>query len=409
MIVIIYYVLFIFCLIYSAYFAITGLWGFKEMHKSIIKKHKAKYKIAALIAARNEESVVPSLVKSLLKQDYPEKLFDVFVIPNNCNDDTEGAARKAGAKIINVTIPVKSKGEVLKFAFEQLKDKDYDAYIIFDADNIVDKNFIQRMNDTLCDGYEVAQAYRDSKNAGDNWITGSYSIFYWIQNFFFNRSRMYLNGSASINGTGFMIKKSVIENEGFQTYTLTEDVEFTAQCAIKNRRIAFVEDAITYDEQPLQFKASLVQRSRWTTGNLQCFARYDWKLIKAFFKNHNIAALDMALLFFAPAFQVLSFALTIMLILFKIYGIQLFDIFSYFFAFGLLFFILGYIGSIILNVFIVSYNRSSKVLNLISGILLFPVFLLSWIPINIKCLIKRDTKWKEIKHTRSVNIEEINH
>ena len=116
----------------------------------------------------------------------------------------------------------------------------------------------------------------------------------------------------------------------------------------------------------------------------------------------------MALLFFAPAFQVLSFALTIMLILFKIYGIELFDIFSYFFAFGLLFFILGYIVNIILNVFIVSYNRSSKVLNLISGILLFPVFLLSWIPINIKCLIKRDTKWKEIKHTRSVNIEEIN-
>ena len=115
----------------------------------------------------------------------------------------------------------------------------------------------------------------------------------------------------------------------------------------------------------------------------------------------------MALLFFAPAFQVLSFALTIMLILFKMYGIELIDIFSYMFAFGIFFFILGYLGNTILNIFIVKYNRTSKVMNLLSGILLFPVFLLTWIPINIKCLIKRDTKWKEIKHTRSVNIEEI--
>ncbi len=407
MVVICYYVLFIFCLLYSMYFLITSLWGFKGMHKSIIKKHKEKYKIACLIAARNEEQVVPSLVKSLLRQDYPKELFDVYVIPNNCTDDTEGAAKKAGAKIINVTIPVKSKGEVLKFTFDKLKDKDYDAYIIFDSDNIVDKNFVRRMNDTLCDGYEVAQGYRDSKNAGDNWITGSYSIFYWIQNFFFNRARMHINGSASINGTGFMIKKSVIEAEGFQTYTLTEDVEFTAQCAIKNRRIAFVEDAITYDEQPLQFGASWIQRSRWTTGNLQCFARYDLRLIKAFFKNHNIAALDMALLFFAPMFQILGFALMIVLILFRTFGIELVDIFSYFFAFGVLFFILGYIGNIVLNVFIVKYNRNNKVMSLIWGILFFPLFLLTWVPINIKCLIKRDSKWKEIKHTRSINIEEI--
>ena len=84
MVVIMYYVLFIFCLLYSMYFFITSLWGFKGMHKSIIKKHKEKYKIACLIAARNEEQVVPSLVKSLLRQDYPKELFDVFVIPNNC-------------------------------------------------------------------------------------------------------------------------------------------------------------------------------------------------------------------------------------------------------------------------------------------------------------------------------------
>ena len=199
------------------------------MHKPIIKKHKPKNKFAILVASRNEEAVIGELVESLLEQDYPKDLYEVIVIPNNCTDNTEKVAKKAGATIMKCTVPVKSKGEVLKFAFEKLsKRKDIDAYIVFDADNIVKKDYLTHMNSALCDGYRVAQCFRDSKNASDNWLSGSYSIFYWVQNFFFNKARMQMGGSSSINGTGFMIKKDVIDEFGFNTVTLTEDVEFTA-------------------------------------------------------------------------------------------------------------------------------------------------------------------------------------
>lgn len=107
------------------------------------------------------------------------------------------------------------------------------------------------MNDCLNSGYKVAEGYRDSKNPKDNWISGSYTIFYLFQNIFFNRSRMSFDASASINGTGFMISKDIIDRDGFETFTLTEDVEFTGQCALKGEKIAFVEDAITYDEYQL--------------------------------------------------------------------------------------------------------------------------------------------------------------
>ncbi len=407
MIQFIYYILFIISLAYGLYFFITGFFGFKNINKKLIKKHKPKHKFAILIASRNEEGVIEHLVKSLLQQDYPKDLFDVYVIPNNCTDDTEKVAKKAGAEIIKCTVPTKSKGEVLKFTLEKLsKRKDIDAYVVFDADNVVHPEFLARMNDALCEGHKVAQGFRDSKNPGDNWISGSYSIFYWIQNFFFSKARMQMGGSASINGTGFMVKKEVIDEYGFNTYTLTEDVEFTAQCALRGIKVMFVEDAITYDEQPTEFKVSWKQRKRWSLGNIQCFRRYNKDLFRTYSKTGFIPCWDMLLSFMAPYIQVLATLLTIVLILFKIFDVKLYDVFSYMYAYGLLFFLLTYIGNIIINLFVVKYNKKS-VKEIMSGILLFSLFMLTWIPINFMCLFKKDLAWEPIKHKRGMGIDEV--
>ena len=406
MIQFIYYVLFIISLTYALYFGITGLFGFKNMNKKLVKKHKAKHKFAVLIASRNEEEVVPNLVKSLLKQNYPEDLFDVYVIPNNCTDNTEKVSKEAGAKIIKCTIPTKSKGEVLKFAFDKLSKEDIDAYVIFDADNVVHPDYLARMNDVLCEGHKVAQGFRDSKNPEDNWISGSYSIFYWIQNFFFSKARMQMGGAASINGTGFMVKKEIIDEYGFNTVTLTEDVEFTAQCALNNIKVFFAEEAITYDEQPTDFVASWKQRKRWSMGNIQCFKTYAGKLFNTYRKTGYIACLDMLLSFAAPFFQILTTILTFMLFIFRILNIQLYDIFSYMYSYGIIFFIVAYFGNILLNIFVIKYNKKS-VKKILSGILLFTVFMITWIPINFICVFKKDMTWEPIKHSRKVDIDEI--
>ena len=407
MIQFIYYILFVLSLAYALYFLITGLFGFKNMGKKRIKKHRPKHKFAILIASRNEEEVIGNLVDSLNKQNYKKELYTTYVIPNNCTDNTEKVAKAAGAKIIKCTVPTKSKGEVLKFTFEKLsKKKDIDAYIIFDADNVVDSNFLSRMNDALCEGVKVAQGFRDSKNPGDNWLSGSYSIFYWIQNFFFNKSRMQMGGSSSINGTGFMVKKEVIDEFGFDTVTLTEDIEFTAQCALNNIKITFVEDAITYDEQPTEFKASWKQRKRWSIGNIQCFKVYYKKLFNTYVKTGYIACFDMFLLFMAPFIQILSFFLTVALMVFRFCNIHLYDVFAYMYSYGIVFFLLTYIGSVLVNIFVVLYNKKS-VKEVLSGILLFSLFMISWLPINFVCIFKKNITWEPIKHKRSVGIDEI--
>jgi len=405
MIQFIYYILFVITLVYGMYFLLSGLFAFKNRDKKLIKNHMPKHRFAIIIPSRNEEDVIGELVTSLKQQKYPESLYEIIVIPNNCTDNTAKVAKKAGANILKCTVPVKSKGEVLKFAFDKLaKRDDIDAYVVFDADNIVHQDFLKHMNNALCDGHRVAQCFRDSKNPSDNWISGSYSIFYWIQNFFFNKARMQMKGSSSINGTGFVIKKDVIDEFGFNTVTLTEDVEFTAQCAINNVKIMFVEDAITYDEQPVNFNASWKQRKRWSAGILQCLKTYYKPLIKS--SNNNVASFDMFLVFLAPVMQVLGFILTIMLMLFNIFHVELYDLFSYMYALGIVFFLVLYLSNVLVNLFVAKYNNK-KSEDIMSGILLFSFFILSWIPINIVCMVKKHTTWDPIKHNRKVKIEEL--
>ncbi len=407
-VVTIYYILFALSLIYGMYFAITGLFGFKNYHKSMFGKHKPKYKFGVIIAGRNEEKVIPALIKTIKEQNYPKDLFEIFVVPNNCTDDTEGVSRKAGATIINCTVPVKAKGDALEFTFAKLtkERKDLDAFIIFDADNLVHPDFLARMNDALCEGVEVAQCFRDSKNMSDNWLTGSYTIFYFMQNFFMNRAHMNYSASAAINGTGFMVKKNVVA-DGFHTVTLTEDSEFTGQCALRGIQVAFVEDAITYDEHPSNFVASWKQRKRWTSGTLSCLKVYGGKLLKNFFKTGNIANFDMFMLYAAPVVVVLGFFLMIALFIFHMLDIQLNDFFSYMYASGALFFILFYVLNVLLNIFVVKYNHK-KVGDILSGIFLFTLFIATWIPINIICMIKKTDTWEQIKHDRAnVNLDDL--
>ena len=404
----IYYFFFSLTFFYGMYYLILGFAGFIKPKRFQIKPYLPQKKFAVIIAARNEGMVIGNLVRSLMNSNYPSDLFEVDVFVNNTTDDTAEQAKKAGANVYMVEKEVHTKGEVLNYAFDLLKPrKDIDGYIIFDADNVVHSDFIARMNDTLCTGYRVAEGNRDSKNMSDNWISGSYTLYYYMQNFFFNKSRMSLGSSSSINGTGFMIAKEKIDTEGFPVKTLTEDIEYTAICSLQDEPIAFVEGATTYDEQPRDFVSSWKQRRRWSVGCLQCCHEYNWKLLKHWLKTGNQASLDMMFNFSACIVQLICLCEFIALILFRIYNIPLYDVFSTIFSSGALFLLFSYVSGVIISLFVLGYNKRDF-RRVISGIAMFTIFILSWVPINISCLFRKNTKWDEIKHTRSVSTNEIN-
>ena len=282
----------------------------KLKEKKLIENKNHKF--MAIIPAHNEEMVIKNLVQSLREQDYPKDLYDIYVIADNCTDATAEIAKENGAIVYKRFDPEhKSKGYALNWFLKQKieENADYDAFCVFDADNVVDKNFIKNMNKKLCQGEEIVQGYRDIKNPTDSWISAGYAIFYWMMNRFYHLARYNLGLSPLINGTGFMVKFDIIKPNGWQTITLTEDIEFSLINISKGRRLGWATDAIVYDEQPVGFKQSWSQRSRWSVGHLQCMKHYTKDLAKGVKDHKTLMNFDGLLYMMGIPMMILTFLL----------------------------------------------------------------------------------------------------
>ena len=395
-----------FTALYGVYFGAIGVLGTLRRRKSSITAQPQK-RIAALIPARNEESVIPHLIQSLKRQDYPAQLYDIYVIPNNCTDGTEAAARRAGAQIIRCDVPVHSKGEVLNVAFRQLDASGYDAYCIFDADNLVAPGFLRAVNQALLDGCDIAQGYRDSKNPDSSWIAGCVSMFYWMMSRFYNSARNALGMSAALNGTGFMVSADLIRRQGFDTVSLTEDLEYTAQCAINDVKIGWMEHAVIYDEQPIRMVDSYRQRRRWSAGTVQCLRRYGKTLLRRAVTERSLACLDILTIFAGAWVQLIS-------IIPALYaaGYLLGTVMANPAALPWLLVAAavgcagGYIGSTLLGVLICLMEKKFS-RRRVPALLGFSLFLLTWIPANLISLFCPPPAWKAIPHTVAIDADEL--
>ena len=152
----------------SLWFLAVALFALRKPKRYAVCAPRTRF--ACLVAARNEEAVIGALVESLKKQDYPDALYDIFVIPNNCTDDTESEALCAGAKIFRCFEPVRCKGDALHEAVAWLLPQHYDAFCVFDADNVADEQFLARMNDAFCAGAQVCKGAMRAKNPYDSWL-----------------------------------------------------------------------------------------------------------------------------------------------------------------------------------------------------------------------------------------------
>ncbi len=388
---------------YQIAISICSLVKLKDKPLLVNKNHR----FMAIIPAHNEENVVAELIESLKNQDYPKDLLDIYVIADNCTDDTAFIARKAGAIVYERFDPEKkTKGYALDWFLEQkiAEDAPYDAFCIFDADNIVDKNFIKEMNKKLCQGEEVVQGYRDIKNPTDNWITAGYTIFYWTMNRFYHLARYNIGLSPLINGTGFMVKFDVVKPDGWKTKTLTEDIEFSLKRIIQGKKLGWATDAIVYDEQPLGFKQSWKQRTRWTVGHIQCMKEYTKPLLLAVKENKTIMNFD-GFLYIIGSIPMFIATLVLLLLNFVMYlgeGMTSMDL-----SINVLRYIIPTFLLPIFTALVIMILDKKPIKPMMKGLLCYPLFLGSWLLINFKCLFKRDTTWEKIEHVGRANINSI--
>ena len=440
------------------YYFILAFFGFKR--KAEKKNYTPTKKFAMIVAAHNEEVVIGKLIESMLNQNYPRELFDIFVIADNCTDNTAKIARKYGVYVYErFNKEQKGKGYALEWMFDKIFNmkKKYDAVAIFDADNLVSKNWCREINSKMLEGYKVVQGYIDSKNPNDSWIAASYSIAFWTQNRMYQLARANVGLSNQIGGTGFAIDIDVLKKFGWGATCLTEDLEFSCKLILNNEKVGWAHDAIIYDEKPLTLKQSWVQRRRWMQGFTDVASRYFFKLLKKGIKERKWFVLDCALYVIQPFFTLMIGISTILSFIqsmtpsnifmisyltgdftFKMIGVIQFLVTPLMLKLdkkissGLFWMILFYASNVfVLPIFATQADNYIQVLliDLVFNLafllasalflgkkklimffrfLLYSLYTLTWIPITVEGILKKNNKeWNPTKHVRNIEIYDV--
>lgn len=378
---------------------------------------KKMHKYAVIIAARNESQVIGELLESIRLQNYPQMLLDVFVVADNCSDNTAEVARKYGVVVFERhNLQKVGKSYALNYAFEKIEGlrglSCYEGYFVFDADNVLDYNYVKEMNAVFDEGYRVVTSYRNSKNYGYNWISAGYALWFLRESKYLNGARMLCHTSCAISGTGFLVASKIIERDGGWKYNLmTEDIEFTVDNVIQGNSIGYCESAVLYDEQPVDFKTSWNQRMRWTKGFYQVMYHYGSKLFRGCWTEKGFQCFDM-LATIAPAML-----LTLSMLLINTIAV----------AFGLaneqellIATALGSLWAMIRNMYFtllffglitvitewkqIHCSTIKKILYLFT----FPIFMFTYLPIAIATLFKlKRVTWMPINHTFVGTMSEI--
>ena len=396
---------FFLCYSYQFFYIPVAWWKKDAPHREPVM-----HRIAVLIAARNEQSVIGNLIDSVKAQDYPTELVDVFVVADNCTDLTGSVAGAHGANVYfrNDQTQV-GKGYALQYLLHCIEEDfaPYDGYLVLDADNVLSPNYITEINKTFSDGYQIVTSYRNSKNYADNWISAGYGLWFLRESRYLNGARMRLGSSAAVGGTGFLFSQRILDKTGgWRFYLLTEDIEFSVRHITDGETIAFCEDAVLYDEQPTSFRQSCRQRLRWAKGYIQVFWYYGGRLLKGAAKG-SWSCFDMAMAIM-PAF-----VLTCISILANVTlaAIGLAEGAGLWFAMRSL---LECLGGIYLTLLVIGGITTAtewrqihapawqKVMYTFS----FPLFMFTYIPIVIVSLF-HNPAWQPIHHSRSVDLQQI--
>ena len=232
-------------------------------------------RFAVLIAARDESKVIAGILNSLKNQTYNPKYFDVWVIVESEDDPTVQIVKLFGYNYFvrdEITPLRKTKGFALQECIRHFDKEgiEYDAYMIFDADNIIENCYLEAMNDLRQTGVKVGLGYRAFTNANHNWLTACSAIMFTYMNQVTGRGRSILFHKMTLMGTGYYVDSDIIKDAGGWIFTgMTEDIQLSSYCYYHDVYMSYYPLVHFYDEQAADFKTVHTQHIRWVSGYLE--------------------------------------------------------------------------------------------------------------------------------------------
>ncbi len=364
-------------------------------------------RFAVLVAAHNEEKVIKFFMESALKADYPKEKYDIYAVLDHCSDRTQEICSNYPIKVIvrdgKELRP--GKAAALNYAYKYIDFSLYDAFCYFDADSLMHPNFFSSCCFLLEKGALAIQGKQLSKNPDDCWLSRIISVGQIISAVFFQKPKYFLGLSATFHGKGICLKKNIVSNFPWDEDCLTEDLEMQMRLISSGIFIHWAEDAIVYDEQPVNIRQYMKRTIRWTRGSLDTAKKHLLGLFMRFLGNKDIKALE-GFIYCANVYR-LSLA-----------GISAILIYFHFEQFNLLIWIyhlipgaelaikMLFISPIIIIPFMVLLLEKSDIKMLIAYFLQ-PSLAILRVPTFIGGIFKDRINWDRTEHSSAIAISDI--
>ncbi len=399
------------CIILYFIRIIYVFYGFKKLKKE--KDVDIYSSFCVLIPARNESKVIRNILTSLINQKYDMQKVDVYVIVEDEQDPTVEIVKEFGFNYyVRPDLENKmTKGWALDQCVRNIFDqgKVYDSFVIFDADNILQDDFLLSLNKARINHQiKVGFGNRQSTNYFKNVISMCSSIMFQMVNIFGNKGKSRFINKIILSGTGYFIDYDVIKSAGsFIWHGLCEDTELCIYLYAKGIKCGYVDEAIFFDEQPTSYKENLKQHTRWVWGNLFADMKQRPLVMKSFLKDKSdrLAKMDflvsnvpigiMIIYSFCNAFIQfcvgIAYSIVNKVFLNKYYFIGL----GVVLIFYLIFTIIAFLVVIINRRYLTKAKKRLKVVSC----LVFFFYMADFVTGFVFGLSKKNRTWKEIRHS----------
>ena len=257
---------------YIFFYAITYAVG--PIHFSIKKKNRknnynGQRRFLIIYPAYAEDKVIQRTITSFLEQHYPKDKFSVVVVSDHMSEETNAKLSELPITLLQPQFEKSSKAKALQFAFDNTND-DFDNIIILDADNIVNHDFLDKLNVICNNGFTAIQCHRCAKNA-DNKIAQLDGVSEEINNSLFRKGHNNIGLSSALIGSGMCFDFQWFKSHVHQLSTAGEDREIEKMLIKERIFIKYVEYIDVFDEKVGNEENFKRQRQRWMSAQLNCW------------------------------------------------------------------------------------------------------------------------------------------
>lgn len=280
---------------YVLFFSIAGLFKYNIS----IQPSKHERKIAVLIPGYKEDDVIVNVAQSALKQDYSPEKYDVIVIADSFSENTLNKLKKLPIKVIEVAFDISSKSKSLNKAMQILPSNEYEIAVILDADNLMEKCFLKKINTAFENGSIAIQGHRTAKNFNTP-IALLDSISEEINNHIFRKGHRVIGFSSALIGSGMAFNYDLFKESMSTINSFGEDKELEINLIERHIRIEYLEDAYVFDEKIEKSKSFVRQRTRWISNQILYAKKYFFRSFYHLFVKLNMDYFEKVMQHFQP-------------------------------------------------------------------------------------------------------------